>query len=230
MLTVVLSCEHAGNEIPPPYRVHFENASEVLASHQGWDIGAFELAMYFSNVFPLFFYSKTSRLLIELNRSPKHPKLFSTYTKTLPANEKEIILLQHYEPYRSQVISALEELIAKNQKVLHLSVHTFTPVLDNKIRATDIGLLYDPKRQAEKQFCTLWKKSINERSKQYRVRFNYPYLGKSDGFVTYLRKKFGEKNYLGIELEVNQKFFQGEKTGQIEKLLLDSYLNALQNF
>jgi hypothetical protein len=37
------------------------------------------------------------------------------------------------------------------------------------------------------------------------VRFNYPYLGKADGFTTFMRKQF-PKNYIGIEIEVNQKF------------------------
>jgi hypothetical protein len=39
-----------------------------------------------------------------------------------------------------------------------------------------------------------------------KVRFNYPYKGTSDGLTTTLRKKFGPQ-YVGIEIEINQKFF-----------------------
>jgi hypothetical protein len=42
------------------------------------------------------------------------------------------------------------------------------------------------------------------------VRYNYPYLGKMDGFTTYLRKQF-ISNYIGIELEVNQKYVKENK-------------------
>ncbi|MBU2938472.1 hypothetical protein KO494_02870 [Lacinutrix sp. C3R15] len=80
-------------------------------------------------------FCKTSCLLIELNRSLQHKKLFSEFSKLLAENEKEEILK-----------------------------------LDNTLQ----------------------------------VRYNYPYLGKADGFTTYLRKQ-DYKNYIGIELEINQK-------------------------
>jgi len=35
---------------------------------------------------------------------------------------------------------------------------------------------------------------------------NRPYLGSSDGHTTSLRKEFGGESYLGIEIEVNQKY------------------------
>ena len=38
-----------------------------------------------------------------------------------------------------------------------------------------------------------------------KVRRNYPYTGKSDGFTAYLRRRFPPAAYLGIELEINQK-------------------------
>ena len=37
-----------------------------------------------------------------------------------------------------------------------------------------------------------------------RIRRNYPYLGKADGFVTHLRRRFKSEDYIGIELEMNQ--------------------------
>lgn len=40
---------------------------------------------------------------------------------------------------------------------------------------------------------------------------NYPYLGKSDGFTTSLRKQFPFQ-YIGIELEINQKSLQNQTT------------------
>ena len=39
------------------------------------------------------------------------------------------------------------------------------------------------------------------------------YFGKSDGFTTYLRKKF-KQHYIGLELEVNQKFAKNNRFSQ----------------
>jgi predicted N-formylglutamate amidohydrolase len=230
MLTVILTCEHGGNEIPEAYQQNFKNARAVLSSHEGWDIGAYELAKMFAQEYPLFFYANVSRLLIELNRSVGHPNLFSRYTKSLPGAEKELIMINYYHPYRLEVIAAIEQLIASSKDVLHLSVHTFTPKLNGKERKTDIGLLYDPQRGKEKNFSHQWQAVIYQISKQFRVRYNYPYLGKSDGFVTMLRKKFGDKHYSGIELEVNQKYFVEKQQQEISTLLLESFTVALNNF
>ena len=59
------------------------------------------------------------------------------------------------------------------------------------------------------------------------VRFNYPYLGKADGFPTYLRKLFPD-NYSGIELEVNQKLSSDNRMEEgLKQLLFDAIGNAL---
>ena len=118
---------------------------------------------------------------------------------------KTKLLGQYYFPYRDPVEKQISSLIGKGEKLLHFSVHTFTPSLNDEIRNTDIGLLYDPARSAEKEFCINFKRNLRDQNPGLKIRFNYPYLGKADGFTTYLRKIFPE-NYIGIELEVNQKF------------------------
>ena len=37
------------------------------------------------------------------------------------------------------------------------------------------------------------------------LRRNYPYRGVSDALVTHLRRRYGSRGYVGMELEVNQK-------------------------
>lgn len=230
MLNVVLTCEHAGNQIPHAYSDLFKNGEKILASHQGLDIGAFQLAEYFSKYYPQFFYSKVSRLFIELNRSIWHPQLYSPFLQQLTEDEKKRILVNYYLPYRNQVMYALESLFDHGEQVLHLSIHTFTPELNGEVRNTDIGFLYDPRRKREKNFCKLWKQTIYSQTRQFRVRYNYPYLGKADGFVTALRKKYPEDQYIGMELEVNQKYYLNDSSAQIEQLLLNTFESALQKF
>lgn len=88
--------------------------------------------------------------------------------------------------------------------IVHVSVHTFAPVLDGVRRVTDVGLLYDPRRRPEQAFCAHWQQTLQAADRPPRVRRNYPYLGRADGLTTALRKRHGPARYLGVELEVNQ--------------------------
>ena len=95
---------------------------------------------------------------------------------------------------------------AKNATIVHLGIHSFTPVLNGKVRNTDIGILYDPSRPQERAYAQVIKSEIKRLYPTMKVRFNYPYKGTTDGLTTTLRKKFGQR-YVGIEIEINQKFF-----------------------
>ena len=113
---------------------------------------------------------------------------------------------------------------------MHVSVHTFTPELDGEVRQADIGLLYDPKRKYEQACSKEWKAALNKADKNLLVRFNYPYLGIADGFTTYLRRKFTENEYVGIELEVNQKFPQRGGAGwqELQAVLASTLQNMVR--
>lgn len=211
MLKLLLTCEHGGNEVPIAYQSLFQGHQEVLKSHAGYDIGALELFKELEPLADISFYSETSRLLVELNRSLHHKKLFSDYTRDLSDGDKNFILKNYYYPYRDKVEQLVHDFVMAGRRVLHISVHSFTPVLNGEERQADIGLLYDPKRKGEQNFCREWGKALTKQAPNLLVRNNYPYLGIADGFPTYLRKRFKDEEYLGIELEVNQKFPQGDR-------------------
>lgn len=200
--SIIITCEHAGNHIPDGYLQYFKNADHALQSHEGWDPGAWSIAFFISKELdaPLF-GCHISRLLIEVNRSLSHPQLFSRHTTQLKNQEKQQLISEFYLPYRTQV----ENKIAKSQKpVLHISMHSFTPVLNRVERDVDIGLLFDPERKLELAFCQGYLLALNAVPPPCRVQFNKPYLGIDDGFTTYLRTKFEDKDYAGIEIEINQ--------------------------
>lgn len=206
-MKLILTCEHGGNDIPKEYNHYFENHQDVLNTHHGFDLGALDLFNALKPLATYTKYSKTSRLLIELNRSVHHKNLFSEYSKELSKSEKTHLIQEYYSDYRNGVEEAIKNTISTNQTVLHISVHSFTPILNGIERKCDIGLLYDPSRYEEKDVCSKIKKEIVIRDSELKVRYNYPYLGVADGFTGYLRKQFS-KNYIGIEIEVNQKFVE----------------------
>ncbi|TVR35034.1 MAG: N-formylglutamate amidohydrolase [Balneolaceae bacterium] len=205
---LIISCEHACNHVPDQYQHLFKCAVEVLESHRGWDPGSAQMAKKLSDSLnaPLFSCSFT-RLLIEPNRSPGHGQLFSEFTNSLPNAEKEHLMNTFYLPYRNRVDDRISTLTKKGDTVLHLSIHTFTPILHGKLRDFEIGVLYDPSRKQEEKFSRQLKKNIMDNLPDLRVKMNQPYKGTDDGFTTYLRNKFEPELYSGIELEVNQKFY-----------------------
>ena len=222
-MKLILTCEHGGNHIPKKYKSYFKENQSILSTHKGFDLGALNL---FKALKPLSDYSNfstTSRLLIELNRSLHHRNLFSEYSKPIPKAEKSILINQYYLPYRNEVEQAIKKFIEMEKQVLHISVHTFTPIINTVERNCDIGLLFNSSNSAEKGFCKQMKSEIKRLNPNLKTRYNYPYLGRADGFTTYLRKRFPE-NYLGIELEVNQKF---SKNNKLDSSIKQSLFEAL---
>jgi predicted N-formylglutamate amidohydrolase len=231
--SLIVSCEHAGNAVPKPFASLFRGYGKMLRSHRGYDIGAQELAEVVAGLPGTIPYSSTvTRLLVDLNRSSGKPGLFSEISRRLTAPEKESVMDEYYRPYRRKVESEIGRLCMGGEKVIHLSVHTFTPVLDGKVRLADMGLLYDPARRGEGLFCRRWRRALRDEDPSLKVRLNYPYSGRSDGFTTHLRSLFGEEVYLGIELEVNQKYAVGERKRwiEIQRIIADSLRESFFSF
>ncbi|HPF69062.1 MAG TPA: N-formylglutamate amidohydrolase [Candidatus Krumholzibacteria bacterium] len=203
--TLVLTCEHATNRVPSRYAALFAGADDVLASHRGWDPGALEAAQALGAELrrPVLAFPFT-RLLVEANRERHSAHLWSAYTIDLPDEDKERILSRWWLPHRAEAGAMMRQAIAHRRRAVHVAVHSFTGVLDGKVRNADIGLLYDPSRSGERTFCDRWRQLLAIHAPDLRVRRNYPYRGIADGLPTSLRKQLRDEDYVGIELELNQ--------------------------
>ncbi|MGZ3253739.1 MAG: N-formylglutamate amidohydrolase [Burkholderiaceae bacterium] len=201
----IITCEHGGNRIPALYRPLFQSSRALLDSHRGYDAGALRMATELAGAFDAQLVTSTvSRLLVDLNRSIGHPRLFSVATRSLPAAVREEIVAQYYAPYRAQVERLVGLSVAAGRRVVHISSHSFTPELDGNVRRADVGLLYHPAHVGEAELCARWRAALMEHDPTLRVRRNYPYAGKGDGLTAHLRKRFAPGEYVGIELEINQ--------------------------
>ena len=153
-IALVISCEHAVDTVPEEYLPIFQPFNELLNSHRGIDFGALTIAKHLKETLPCdFVQAHTTRLLIDCNRSLNRPSCFSEITTPLPQEEKIKIIEQYYRPFREQVINLIQKNINQKLQVWHLSIHSFTPVMNNIIRNTDIGFLYNPQRSSEKSLC-----------------------------------------------------------------------------
>jgi len=226
---LIITCEHAGNDVPEEYRHLFEHNSEVLETHRGIDIGALELTNSISEMLKKEPHLHTvTRLLVDLNRSTQSPSLFSEFTRQQPLHIQEEIFKKYYQPHRKKIEEKINQVIVNGDQVLHVGVHTFTPIWKNEEREVDVGFLFDPRSKAEQHFCYLWRYELNQRSSELRLKMNEPYRGTMDGFTTYLRRQFSGNNYMGLEIEVNQRFTEPSLKSKWQQLKKDIG-NSLQS-
>lgn len=202
-MAVIVTCEHASNHVPPRYRTLFAGHAKLLESHRAYDKGARELARGLAKALGAeAAFGPVSRLLVDLNRSPANPALLSRFSKGLSHDEKAALIEGYYRPFRDGVERRVAWHLAAGRAVLHLSVHSFAPVLRGKRRGADVGLLYDPARELELELALAVQRALKARG--LVVRRNYPYRGVADGHTTALRRTFVE-GYVGLELELNQR-------------------------
>lgn len=202
---IVLTCEHASARVPAALKVRFAGCRAVLASHRGSDLGALPVARRMAAALgaPLF-AGRVSRLVVDLNRSPGRRGLFSEFTRTLDSPTRAILLDRYHRPHWEAVEAALRAGMRRRGRVIHLGVHSFTPVLDGQVRRVDVGLLYDPRRPVEVSLAGALADALGEVHPGLMVRSNQPYRGVTDGLTTALRRLLPSDRYVGLELELNQ--------------------------
>ncbi|MEQ9007882.1 MAG: N-formylglutamate amidohydrolase, partial [Ekhidna sp.] len=147
----------------------------------------------------------------------------------LKPNVQESILQQYYHPYRNMVEKYIGEKIV-TKPVLHLSMHTFTPIWEGNERKIDVSLLYDEERSSERTLCEAWTEKLNQSLPGFDVLKNVPYKGSDDGFTTYLRTKFSADQYMGVEIEINQKWALSAQGDDFVRTLTETLEMVLKDF
>jgi predicted N-formylglutamate amidohydrolase len=176
-----------------------------LRSHRGWDRGALGIAEALARTLdaPLV-AATTTRLLVDLNRTKGHPAHFGPRVRLLPKVARARIDRDIYDTYFQELEAILLRQGKRHGAVLHVSVHTFAPVVRGQRRAADVGVLYDPTRHREKELASKLAQRLHVQRPGLRVRRNYPYRGTTNGMVTLLRRRYPRQWYLGLEVEANQ--------------------------
>jgi predicted N-formylglutamate amidohydrolase len=230
-LRLLISAEHAGNRVPAEYAPLFADAAGVLETHRGLDLGALELARAFGRKLGVEpFMGTVTRLVVDLNRSPRNRNVFSEFSRGLSAERRVAALAKHYWPYRHAVEEAVTRAVEARLSVLHVSAHSFTPVLRGAVRNCDVGFLYDPRRRNEVRFVEAWHAALRAAASDLVLRRNYPYRGVSDALVSYLRRRYGARGYVGLELEINQKHVDAPRWRALVKLLATTLATAVERY
>lgn len=207
---LLLSCEHATSRLPAPYRASVAERS-VLASHWGWDPGAWALTRELSRrLRACAVGTRWTRLLVDPNRRADDPTLIRrcveghelSWNRALGAEEIERRLEVFYGPYHEELDRRIRGRLVRGIRPLIFAVHSYTPEFAGRRRDYPIGVLYDGDRAAAHRLGRLL------RGAGLPVRYNQPYSGKRG--LMYSAHRHGTHHGLpSLELEVNQGLFEG---------------------
>jgi len=205
MIQWLITCEHAGNDLPDWIVNNFAGHSDILSTHWAIDAGAVKTYRVLEErLAHCSLINTMCRLVIDFNRDLQHPDLFSRFSENISQESKDALLQKFYMPYVKRMQTFVRKERNKGNIVVHISVHSFTPELNGIVRESDIGLLFDPKRPQEKTFVDVCFKHLSHVFPEFKLTENYPFLGYTGGQTTVCRGMFPD-DYLGIELEINQK-------------------------
>ena len=204
--------------MPHGYRRCFPlgKKSPVLSTHLGYDPGilpVFKKAVRVTGCRKA--YSTVTRLLIDQNRTPGNPSLYSAYSCGLDEVKKQKLLDRYYTPYVSRLERHIREGLEYGP-VIHVSFHSFTPVFEGRTRPFDMGILFDPRSSLERMLADELR-GVCEGETPLTIRFNEPYLGTDDGMCSMFRNTFGG-GYAGIELEFRNTGLSPAVTGDFARL------------
>jgi predicted N-formylglutamate amidohydrolase len=201
---LVLTCEHAANRLPFSAGIGREQR-RLLASHWGWDIGAWALTRDLARRLKAgAIAGRWSRLLIDLNRRVDDPTLIRSRAGKVPlpwnedvtAEQTERRILAYHTPYHVEVDRLILRRLVRGVRPLLLAVHSFTPWFDGRPRPYEIGVLYEQHRRLAHRLGRFL------RDAGLSVRYNRPYSGMAG--MMYAVDRHGSHYRLPcLELEVN---------------------------
>lgn len=148
---VLLVCDHASNYIPPQLN-GLGLPAAAFARHIAYDIGAAAVTAALSQQLNApAVLAGFSRLLIDPNRGADDPTLVMKLSDgaIIPGNrgvDAKIIadrIARYYQPYHQAIAERITAARTIGVAPAILSVHSFTPVFQNRPRPWQVGILWD---------------------------------------------------------------------------------------
>jgi predicted N-formylglutamate amidohydrolase len=195
-----LTCEHASQDLPPPFRWPDEDAW-LRGTHWAYDLGAAALTRELAAELGAgAVLSRFSRLLIDPNRSEDAPDLFRA-----TAEGRAVFLNRDIgDGERSQRLAmarayhaAIDEALQSDAAPVVLSIHTFTPLYEGAPRSVEVGVLFDQEELlAEKVRAALAQSG-------FQALLNEPYSGRL-GLIYSADRHARRHGRRALELELRQ--------------------------
>ncbi len=178
---VVILCDHASNHIPPELDgLGIDPA--YLQTHIALDIGAAEVSRYLSDALDSpAVLAAVSRLVVDPNRdyNTQNPIPEKSDGVRLVANEglddeaRQERLKRYFHPYHKACEDLVSAQLAQGIKPVIIGLHSFTPVMNGRVRPWEIGFLYND----DARLYQAMRGPLEERW-GFNVGDNEPYSGK----------------------------------------------------
>ncbi len=230
---VVLVCEHASKFIPA-YLNGLGLSEEAASSHAAWDPGALAVATLLSTKLnaPLI-AQRISRLVYDCNRPPEAPSAMPEKSEIyeVPGNvslsdeQRQDRVNKFYRPFQSEVMQTINAKYASGQRPVMITIHSFTPVYNGKIRPVEVGVLHDSDtRFADALLDALCPSDLCD------IQRNQPY-GPEDGVTHTLINQAQSRGLLNVMIEIRNDLI-AERADQmkIADLLGEAILQVLPQF
>jgi len=198
---VLLSCEHASEHMPPPWRWHPSDAM-LKGTHWAYDLGAAELTRDLAASWgATAVLARFSRLLTDPNRPDDSPELIRAraggqpvqLNAGVPEEERARRLEALWRPYHA----AIDEHLRGSPATVLLAVHSFTPVYEGTPRHLEVGVLFDEEEAlAQRVHAALCADG-------FAVELNEPYSGKQ-GLIYSADLHARAQGRRALEIEVRQ--------------------------
>jgi predicted N-formylglutamate amidohydrolase len=216
LFPVVLTCEHASRSLPVRLRRSRE-IDRVLASHWGWDIGAWDVTLRVARILGTSAIGgRFTRLWLDLNRAPGDATLVREragrvglpWNARLDADRIERRVLSVHAPYHAEVDRLVLRRVLRGIRPLLFAVHSFTPVLGRERRPFDIGVLFARHAPLARAIGrSLARDGLT-------VRYNEPYSGLAG--MMYAAERHGSHHGVPcLELEMNQALFRDPEAARL---------------
>jgi predicted N-formylglutamate amidohydrolase len=200
----VLVCDHASNRVPRRLAA-LGLAADQLVDHIAWDPGAAQVARRLSaHLDAPLILSGYSRLVIDCNRPLGNAESIAEQSAGVPITgnrglspaERENRVDALFRPYHGAISRLLDR--RSQRPSLLLSIHSFTPVLNGRLRPWQIGISYGRDRRLAALLI-----GMLTRDRDLRIGENEPYPIEDD--VDYTVPFHGEGRGLPcVMIEIRQ--------------------------
>ena len=210
--TLLLTCEHAGNQLPAGISSLSDEERRVIDDHWGWDIGALGLSMVLAQSLSVPLVSADlSRLVCDLNRPLDAPDLHRQDCEGVKMSFN-IGLDEESLRKRAEIHRVFHEFtqarIQEAKPGYLISIHSFTPVWNDVPREVEVGILYNRYESTAKRL------KMELEALGVSAHLNAPYSGFEDG--VYSIERHGQAaNLPYLELEIRQDLIREQKVKSI---------------
>lgn len=202
----LIVCDHATNHIPVDFN-ELGVSIEDRQKHIAWDPGTAYIGKLLADRFDApAIMCGTSRLVIDCNRRIGHPTLVPSVSDGIPipgnqnlANDQIGLRIErYYLAYHYRIVAALERFRSAGVDPIFLSIHSFTPHMNDFDRPWSIGISHTPDRRLTAPLI-----DVLRRSGKFLVGDDEPYGSDADVDYTTFAHAFG-RGLKHIQVEFRQ--------------------------